>query len=120
MNKHKNNDRPFRSNFTDTELVGHLDMVGNLMMMMTAGQSIPLEVQLSALTVLRFVRDDLAARADLPTRSLFRDPSYLADCAMRELTNAGAFDRDLPFDQNHPDWDREQDYINDEDRFNGA
>lgn len=85
--------------FTHTELVGHLDMVGEVMCQIYSGHPIPFEVAESALTILRVVRDDLAAQGGLPTRPLFRDPAYLADCAMRQMTEDGIFDRDHPYSE---------------------
>jgi hypothetical protein len=92
-----NSNAPHRFNFSHTELVGHLDMVGEVLCQMCNGQPMPLEVASSAITVLRSVRDDLAAKSGLPTRPLFREPAYLAECAMRDLTEAGTFDRNTPY-----------------------
>lgn len=83
--------------FSHTELVGHLDMVGEVMCQIYSGQAIPLEVAQSAITILRVVRDDLAAQAGLGTKPLFREPAYLAECAMRDMTEEGIFDRDHPY-----------------------
>lgn len=88
-----NTNAPQRMNFSHIELVGHLDMVGEVMCQMCNGQPLPLEVATSALIVLRHVRDDLAAKSNLGTRPMFRDPAYLADCAMRQLADEGVFDR---------------------------
>jgi len=115
-----NTTAPHRMDFSHTELVGHLDMVGEVMCQIMNGQPLPLEVAAASLHILRSVRDDLAARGGLPTAPVFRTPAYLAECEIRNMTQEGVFDREQPFDHNHPNWDREQDYIDDEDRFNGA
>lgn len=85
--------------FTHTELVGHLDMVGEIMCQLCSGQSMPREVAFSAVTILRIVRDDLAAQGGLGTKPIFREPAYLAECAVRQMTEDGIFDRDHPYNQ---------------------
>ena len=98
--KNDNHPAPHRFDFSHTELVGHLDLVGEAMTRMVNGEPIPFEVVISTLHVLRSVRDDLAARGNLPTAPIFRTPAYLAECEIRNLTTAGVFDRDVAFDEN--------------------
>ena len=94
-----NTDAPHRMNFTHTELVGHLDMVGEVMCQLCSGQRLPREVAFSAVTILRVVRDDLAAQGGLGTKPIFREPSYLAECAMREMAEEGIFNRNNPYNE---------------------
>jgi len=92
-----NTTAPHRFDFSHTELVGHLDLVGEVMCQIMNGQPLPLEVAASAIHVLRSVRDDLAARGNLPTAPVFRTPAYLAECEIRNMTQDGVFDRNTPF-----------------------
>ena len=92
-----NTTAPHRFDFSHTELVGHLDMVGEVMCQIMNGQPLPLEVAASAVTILRTVRDDLAARGGLPTAPVFRTPAYLAECEIRNMMEEGVFNRDTPF-----------------------
>lgn len=95
---HNDTTAPRRFDFSHTELVGHLDMVGEVMCQIMNGQPLPLEVAAASLHILRSVRDDLAARGNLPTAPIFRTPAYLAECEIRNMTAEGVFDRNTPFD----------------------
>jgi hypothetical protein len=95
---HNDTTAPHRFDFSHTELVGHLDMVGEVMCQIMNGQPLPLEVAAATLHILRSVRDDLAARGNLPTAPVFRTPAYLAECEIRNMTEDGVFDRNTPFD----------------------
>lgn len=95
---HNDTTAPRRFDFSHTELVGHLDMVGEVMCQIMNGQPLPLEVAAASLHILRTVRDDLAARGNLPTAPVFRTPAYLAECEIRHMTEDGVFDRNTPFD----------------------
>ena len=93
------NTTPTRFDFSHTELVGHLDLVGECISRMVKGEPMPYEVVISAMTVLRSVRDDLASKGNLPVQSLITSPAYLAECEIRNLTAAGAFDRNTPISE---------------------
>ena len=90
------NTTPTRFDFSDLEIVGTLDMIGSVMAQAVRGEKVPGEIILSSMMLLRGIRDDLAARSNLPTRSLFNDPSFLAECEIRRLQDEGIFDRDQP------------------------
>ena len=90
---------PHRFNFSHLELVGNLDMVGELMCRMSRGEPTPYEVLRAAITVLRSTRDDLAAKSNLPARSLFTDAAYQAAIIVRDMEADGTFDRNPQNDE---------------------
>jgi hypothetical protein len=91
-----NHPAPTRFDFSHTELVGHLDLVGECFCRIMRGEPVPYEVVVSCMTVLRSVRDDIAAKDNLPIAPIFRTPAYLAECEIRNLVTQGIFDRNEP------------------------
>lgn len=94
MNTPNHDNSPIRMNFSDLEIVAHLDMVGQTFCLLKEGHETPDAIMDAALMMLRFVRDDLAARANIGVESQYNTPAYLAEVAIRDLYADGVFDRD--------------------------
>lgn len=93
MNTPNHDNSPVRFDFSDLEIVAHLDMVGQTFCLLNEGVHTPKAVMEAALVLLRAVRDDVASRANLGTESQYNTPAYLAEAAIRDMTADGVFDR---------------------------
>ena len=93
MNTPNHDNSPLRFDFSDLELVAHLDMVGSTFAMLNQGVHTPKAVMEAAIIMLRCVRDDLASRANIGTEPQYDNPAYLAESAIRDIIADGVFDR---------------------------
>jgi hypothetical protein len=80
---------PKRMDMSDIEIVGNLDMIGDIVCQMTEGKHIQPKFVDAAIHLLRLVRDDLAARAGLGVDPLYNTPAFVAELEMRDLVESG-------------------------------
>lgn len=74
-------------NLAPVELVGNLDMVGQILCQMGAGIAVPPAIVAATIRVLRNTRDDLAEKFDIDGENIFDSPAYAAEVAIRDMTD---------------------------------
>ena len=74
-------------NLAPVELVGNLDMVGQILCQLDAGVKVPPAIVAATIRVLRNTRDDLAEKFDITGENIYDSPAYAAEAVLRDMAD---------------------------------